>query len=115
MAKHTEKAINKTKLRMYKYRELVTAVKNKTPVSQDSWGSGKEQNAHIEVDGICISRVTLPKQHGGTQEIRQGTQESIRKQLLLDRNQFSDFIKCTLSQAGYIGIMREKYLRPQTS
>jgi hypothetical protein len=94
---------------LYKYKELVKAVKTKAPVSQDSWRTGKEQNANIEVDGQCISRVTLPHQHGGTQEVKPGTQEAIRKQLLLDKPNFSEFIKCTLSREGYIRIMREKY------
>jgi hypothetical protein len=92
----------------YKYKELISAVKKKTPVSKEGWRDGREESANIEIDGQCVSRVTLPHQHGKV-DFRLGTQDSIRKQLLLDKNQFGDYIRCSLTRTDYIGIVREKY------
>jgi hypothetical protein len=93
---------------LFKYKELITPIKEKTPVSKDSWRVGSEDNANIEIDGEFKGRVTLPKQHGA-HDVKKGTQEAIRKQLLLDKEQFKKYIKCTLTRSDYSDLIREKY------
>lgn len=92
---------------IFKYREVITSVHSKTPVPNGYWRSGKENSAPIVIGGIQISRVTLPKVKTG--DIRPGTLNSIRKQLLLCRSQFIDFIKCSMTNTDYINKMKTKH------
>lgn len=92
---------------IFKYREIINSVHSKTPVPNGYWRSGKENSAPIVIDGIQISRVTLPKAKTG--DIRPGTLNSIRKQLLLCKAQFIDFINCPMTRTDYIHKMKAKY------
>ncbi len=74
----------------FKYREVIGSVQSKAPVPEGHWRSGKERSAPIVIEGVQISRVTLPKAKGGSMDISEGTLNSIRKQLLLCRDQFID-------------------------
>lgn len=92
----------------FKYREVIGSVHSKAPVPEGHWGSGKENSGPIVIDGIQISRVTLPKTKGG--DIPPGTLNSIRKQLLLCREQFVDFITCPMTSTNYVDKMKAKFV-----
>ena len=91
----------------FKYREVIGSIHSKAPVPEGHWGSGKENSGPIVIDGIQISRVTLPKIKGG--DIHPGTLNSIRKQLLLCREQFVDFVRCPMTSTTYIEKMKAKF------
>jgi len=93
----------------YKYREVVGSIYSKLPVPEGQWRSSKERNAPIIIDGIQISRVTIPKTKGGGSDIRTGTLNSIRNQLLLCRDQFVDFVDCPMTTTDYINKMKAKF------
>ena len=92
-----------------KYREVINSVHSKLPVPEGKWHSGKERNAPIVIDDIRISHVTLPKTKGGGKDIPPGTLNSIRKQLLLCWDQFTDFIGCTMTNTDYISKIKTKF------
>jgi len=99
----------------FRYRKVIRSIQLKTPVPVGYWRSGKECSAPIVVEGIEISRVTVPKEKGGNRDIPPGTLNSIRKQLLLCRDQFADFINCPMTQSGYIEKMKAKFSNVFTS
>jgi len=65
----------------------------------------KELNYWLELDGKKVTRVTVTKSND---ELRVGTQASIRNQLRLSRQQFDDLILCPMSGSGYYELLREK-------
>ena len=91
------------------YREVISSVKTKTPVPAGHWRSGKERTAPIIIEDIEISRVTIPKGKGGGRDLKPGTLNSIRKQLLLTKPQFTDFVICRMSGSDYINEIKDKY------
>jgi hypothetical protein len=93
----------------FKYREVTGSVQSKAPVPEGQWRSGKELSAPIVIEGVEISRVTLPKVKGGGTDIPPGTLHSIRRQLLLCRNQFVDFVVCPMTRTDYIEKMKAKF------
>lgn len=92
----------------FKYSEVIDSVQSKAPVPVGHWRSGKERSAPIVIQGVQISRVTLPKAKGGGRDIFEGTLNSIRKQLLLCRDQFIDFVNCPMTTTDYIEKMKAK-------
>jgi len=84
-----------------KPRDVAHAIENKTPGDE---GGGKERSKWIVLDGKRVLRVTYPKSHSA--DIKRGTLESIRKMLRLDRDQFDDFISCSMSGSDYEGHLR---------
>ena len=94
---------------IFKYREVISSVQSKTPVPQGHWRSGKECSAPIVIEGVQVSRVTLPKMKGGGKDIRVGTLNSIRKQLLLSGEQFKDFIDCPMTTTDYVETIKAKF------
>ncbi|MCH8290572.1 type II toxin-antitoxin system HicA family toxin [Candidatus Poribacteria bacterium] len=62
----------------------------------------KEINYVIFRQGQRISRVTVPH---GRKDLKTGTERSIRNQLLLDKEQFKDFVNCLLSGEDYAAIL----------
>ena len=94
---------------IFKYREVIGSVQSKTPVPEGHWSSGKECSAPIVIEGVQISRVTLPKAKGGGRDILPGTLNSIRKQLLLCRDQFADFVNCPMTNTTYIEKIKAKF------
>lgn len=94
----------------FKYREVIGSVQSKTPVPEGKWSSGKERSAPIVIEGVQISRVTLPKAKGGGRDIHPGTLNSIRKQLLLCKDQFVDFVNCPMTNTKYIEKMKAKFV-----
>ena len=93
----------------FKYREVIGSVQSKTPVPEGQWRSGKERSAPIVIEGVQISRVTLPKAKGGGKDIYEGTLNSIRNQLLLCRDQFIAFVNCPMTTTDYIEKMKAKF------
>jgi len=93
----------------FKYGEVIGSVQAKVPVPEGCWRSGKERSAPIVVDGVEVSRVTLPKSKGGARDIPPGTLNSIRKQLLLCRNQFADLVNCPMTNTVYVEKMKAKF------
>lgn len=96
----------------FKYGEVIGSVQLKAPVPEGRWHSSKERSAPIVIEGVQISRVTLPKVKGGGRDIPSGTLNSIRKQLFLCRDQFIEFIDCPMTITDYIEKMKSKF--PQT-
>jgi len=94
----------------FKYREVIGSIQSKAPVPDGHWRSGKERSAPIVVEDVQISRVTLPKAKGGGRDIPPGTLNSIRKQLLLCREQFVDFVNCPMTNTMYIEKMKAKFV-----
>ena len=99
----------------FKYREVVRSIQSKTPVPEGKWRSGKERSAPIIIEDVFISRVTIPKEKGGSKDIPPGTLNSIRKQLLLCKAQFVDFISCTMTKPEYVRKMKAKFSNSLTS
>jgi hypothetical protein len=91
------------------YKEVIDAVQSKAPVPDGQWRSGKERSAPIIIDDVQISRVTLPKAKGGGRDIPPGTLHSIRRQLLLCRDQFVDFVECPMTITDYVEKMKAKF------
>jgi len=84
--------------------EVRRAVESKTEWQQRS-NRSKEGNYIIFRQGRRVSRVTIPK---GRDVLPIGTLNSIRRQLLLDKEQFNEFVKCPLSSTDYAKILDEK-------
>lgn len=78
-----------------KAKEVHDAIRNKTDVEPRP---SKELNSWIWRNGRKITRVTVPK---GRDTLRKGTENSIRKQLLLGKPQFRDFVSCKMTATGY--------------
>ncbi|MDH5695380.1 MAG: hypothetical protein OEZ00_02050 [Dehalococcoidia bacterium] len=94
----------------FKYTEVIGSVQSKAPVPEGQWRSGKERSAPIIIEGVQISRVTLPKAKGGGRDLSELTLNSIRKQLLLCRDQFIDFVGCPMTMTDYIEKMKAKFV-----
>lgn len=94
---------------IFGYREVSRSVKSKAPVPDGKQRTGKERNFPIVIDGILITRVTIPKEKGGGRDMNPNTLRSIRDQLLLRNDQFIDFVKCPMTRTGYIGAIKEKF------
>lgn len=95
----------------FKYREVIGSVQSKTPVPEGCWRSGKERSAPIVIEDVEISRVTIPKAKGGGRDLSEHTLNSVRKQLLLCREQFIDFVNCPMTTTDYIEKMKTKFPR----
>lgn len=93
----------------FKYRRVILSIQSKAPVPDGQWRSGKERSAPIVVDGVEISRVTLPKAKGGGRDVPPGTLNSVRKQLLLCKVQFTDFLNCPMTKTKYSEKMKAKF------
>ena len=93
----------------FKYKEVIDSVKSKAPVPLGKQRSGKERNLPIVIEGVQISRVTLPKEKGHGKDIPIGTLNSIRNQLLLKNDQFADFVNCPMTISDYIDAMKNKF------
>ena len=65
----------------------------------------KELNYWLELDGKKVTRVTVTKSND---ELRPGTQASIRNQLRLSREQFDDLVACPMSGVDFYELLREK-------
>lgn len=91
----------------FKYKQVINSIQSKTPVGKKR--SGKERNLPVVIEGIQISRVTLPKEKGHGKDIPIGTLNSIRNQLLLKNDQFSDFVNCPMTMSDYINVMKNKF------
>ncbi len=94
---------------IFGYREVSRSIKSKAPVPVGKQRSGKERNFPIVIDGIQITRVTIPKEKGGGRDMNETTLKSIRDQLLLRNDQFIDFVKCPMTRMGYIDAIKEKF------
>ena len=57
------------------------------------------------MDGKKVTRVTVTESND---ELRAGTQASIRNQMRLSREQFDDLVLCPLSGSGYYELLRKK-------
>ena len=65
----------------------------------------KELNYWIQLDGKKITRVAVTK---SDEELKSGTEASIRNQLKVSREQFNDLVTCTMSGAEYFRILKGK-------
>lgn len=84
-----------------KPRDVARAIETKVP---GETGEGKERNRWAIVDGKKVLRVTYPNSHSA--DIKRGTLESIRKQLKLGRDDFEEFVKCTMTGPAYLAHLR---------
>ncbi len=93
---------------IFGYRQVSHSIEAKVP-PEGKQRSGKERNFPIVIDGIQVSRVTIPKEKGGGRDMSEHTLKSIRDQLFLRTDQFIDFIKCPMTSTDYINAMKEKF------
>ena len=89
--------------RSHRSSEVRRAIERK--LSPSCFRGGKELNYWLELDGKKVTRVTVTKSND---ELRAGTQASIRNQLRLSRGQFDDLVACPMSGADYYELLREK-------
>lgn len=88
----------------YRYSAIDHAVTSKAPGDDRSRG---ENNKWIVIDDKKVTRVTWPnKGHGGNVSV--GTENSIRKQLKLDKPNFARFVECPMDRNEYIEFLRQK-------
>ncbi|OGO22000.1 MAG: hypothetical protein A2Z28_03735 [Chloroflexi bacterium RBG_16_51_9] len=92
---------------IFKYKEVSNSITVKTP--QGKKRGGKERNFPIVIDDIQMGRVTIPKEKGGGKDMNPNTLKSIRNQLLLNPQQFAEFVTCSMSSAAYIDAIKQKY------
>jgi len=89
--------------RCHRASEVRRAIERK--LNPSYFRGSKELNYWLELDGRKVTRVTVTKSND---ELRVGTQASIRNQLRLSREQFDDLIACPMSGADYYELLREK-------
>ena len=89
--------------RSHKAGEVRRAIERK--LKPTDFRGTKELNYWIELDGIKITRVTVTK---SDDELKSGTEASIRNQLKLSREQFDDLVTCPMSGAEYYQILKRK-------
>ena len=94
---------------VFKNTEVCHSVRSKAPVPNGHWKTGKERNAPIVIDDMEVSHVTIPNEKGGGKDMAPKTCNSIRKQLLLTRDEFTDFVKCPMSRTGYIEVIKARH------
>ena len=85
---------------IFKKQEVQRAIEKKLGLKPES---GKENNVYVEFEGLERTRVTYPKGRG---DINPKTVASIRKQLKLGWDDFTDLIKCPLSASDYEKIIK---------
>lgn len=89
--------------RCHKSSEVRRAIERK--LNPSCFRGSKELNYWLELDGKKVTRVTVTKSND---ELRIGTQASIRNQRWLSREQFDDLVACPLSGADYYELLRDK-------
>ncbi len=91
-------------MRNWKKNKVKSSLEKKLYIN---FTSGKELNGWFYYKDRKILRVTIPK---GRDELKIGTQNSIRNKLRLSSNGFDDLINCPLRLEDYINILKEKKL-----
>jgi len=91
-------------MRTWKKNKVKGSLEKKLNIN---FGGGKELNGWFYYKKQKILRVTIPK---GRDELKIGTQNSIRNKLRLSSNDFDDLINCPLRLEDYINILKEKRL-----
>ncbi len=66
--------------------------------------SGSEQTGPVVLDGKRVFNVTVPKGRG---DLTPGTQNAIRDQLKLSRDDFTRLVDCTMTGTDYMNLLRE--------
>ncbi len=94
---------------VFGYNQVINSVTSKTPVPEGKLRSSKERNLPVVIEGIQLSRVTIPKKKGRGRDVPIGTLKSIRDQLLLRNEQFMDFVNCPMTMSDYIKAMKDKF------
>lgn len=89
-------------MRKWKKNKVRIALEKKLGIN---FRSGKELNGWFYSNNQKILRVTIPK---GRDELKIGTQNSIRDKLRLSSADFDDLINCPLRLEDYIDILKEK-------
>ena len=89
--------------RCHRASEVRRAIERKLDPS--CFRGSKELNYWLELDGKKVTRGTVTKSND---ELRAGTQASIRNQLRLSREQFDDLVVCPMSGVDYYELLREK-------
>ena len=89
--------------RSHKSSEVRRAIERK--LNPSCFRGSKELNYWLELDGKKVTRVTVTKSND---ELRAGTQASIRNQLRLSREQFDDLVACPMSGVDFHELLREK-------
>jgi len=89
--------------RCHRASEVRRAIERK--LNPSCFRGSKELNYWLELDGRKVTRVTVTKSND---ELRAGTQASIRNQLRLSRQEFDDLVLCPMSGSGYFELLRNK-------
>ena len=95
---------NRLQMRKWKKNKVKSSLENKLLIN---FASGKELNGWFYYKDRKILRVTILK---GRDELKIGTQNSIRNKLRLSSRDFDDLINCPLRLEDYIDILKEKKL-----
>lgn len=93
---------NRLQMRKWKKNQVKSSLEKKLYIN---FGGGKELNGWLYYKNREILRVTIPK---GRDELKIGTQNSIRNKLRLSSTDFDDLINCPLKLEDYIDILKEK-------
>jgi hypothetical protein len=88
--------------RLHRGKDVKRAVREKACAAGRS---SKELNYWIHLDGEKVLRVTLPK---SDDELRVGTQGSIRNQLRLAPTEFDELVRCPMTGPDYLNLLRSK-------
>lgn len=100
----SDEGYNRLQMRKWKKNKVKSSLENKLLIN---FATGKELNGWFYYKERKILRVTIPK---GRDELKIGTQNSIRNKLRLSANDFDDLINCPLRLEDYIDILKEKKL-----
>lgn len=95
---------NQLQMRNWKKNKVKSSLEKKLNIN---FAGGKELNGWLYYKKQKILRITIPK---GRDELKIGTQNSIRNKLRLNSNDFDDLINCPLRLEDYINILKEKRL-----
>lgn len=84
-------------------KEISAAINKKAPI--EDFERGKHDSGKLVVDGYFFSRIKIPNPH--KKAFNQGKAKNLAKQLQLSKEEYNEFIKCTLKKKEYEEVLRE--------
>lgn len=87
-------------------KEINSAINKKAPLAEIQTGRNPHDIGKLVVDGYYFGKVKIPNPHN--KSFTQGKSKVLASQLQLDKEEYNQFIKCTLKRKQYEKLLRNK-------
>lgn len=92
--------------KVFTEKEINSAINKKAPLEGIKSGSNPHVIGKLVIDGFYFGQVKIPNPHSN--EFREGKAKTLANQLQLNKEEYNQFIKCSLKRKQYEELLRGK-------